>query len=163
LSSDPQFEHIYKKFHPSLMSFAVYLTRNKSVASELVNDVFLAIWHKRDEFTFDDELKPYIFQALKNKCFNYNRKKQLSTVELLKSDKKSDYNADTPTIVRETKQQLDAILNSLPPKCKQIFMMSRIDEMKNKDIADLLDISIKTVENQMTKALKIFKENFKTT
>jgi RNA polymerase sigma-70 factor (ECF subfamily) len=84
-------------------------------------------------------------------------------VELLKSDKKSEYNADTPTIVRETKQQLDAILNSLPPKCKQIFMMSRIDEMKNKDIADLLDISIKTVENQMTKALKIFKENFKTT
>lgn len=163
MSQDPKFEQLYLRFHPSLLSFAIYLTGSKVDAAELVNDVFLAVWEKRHTLSIDDNLKSYLFKAVKNRSANFHKKAKLDTVGILPNDKRSSLRADLPLEEKENAYQLNLILQSLPPKCKQVFVMSRMDGLKNKEIATLLDISIKTVENQMTKALKIFKEKIKTT
>lgn len=163
MSQDPTFEKLYKRFHPSLLAFAIYLTGSKGDAAELVNDVFLSVWNKRSSLPIDESLKPYLFTSVKNRSVNFLKKPKVKTLEILPNDRESTFRADKPLEEKEANHQLSVILNSLPPKCKQVFMMSRFDGLKNKEIADLLEISIKTVENQMTRALKIFKEKIKTT
>lgn len=163
MKQDSKFEQLYRRHHPSLLAFAVYLTGSKTEADELVNDVFFAIWKRKEDLPIDDTLKSYLFTAVKNRSANFHKKTKMKVVEILPNDKESSLRADLPLEEKEIENKLQRILQMLPPKCKQIFMMSRFDNLKNKEIADLLDISIKTVENQMTKALKIFKENLKTT
>jgi|TARA_B110000977_G_scaffold34365_1_gene45930 RNA polymerase sigma-70 factor (ECF subfamily) len=155
------FENIYKKYHPSLVKFAAYLTHSDSDAMEIVNDVFISVWQKRDMLELNDELKSYLFQAVKNKSYNYNKKKKLVTVDILPHDKPSKFSADHNLLEKEQEHILTKIMNTLPPKCQQIFAMSRIDQLSYKEISTLLDISPKTVEAQMTKALKIFRKKLK--
>ena len=73
-------------------------------------------------------------------------------------DTLSDFEADKSLLQKEQQIIIEQIMNNLPPKCKQVFSMSRVDQLSNKEIASLLDISIKTVEAQITKALKIFRK-----
>lgn len=152
------FESIYKKHHASLVKFATFLTNSQSDAMEIVNDVFVSVWQKRSNLIFNDDLKSYLFQAVKNRSYNYNKKKKLDTVDILPHDKASKFSADQNLLEKEQQNILVEIMNSLPPKCQQIFAMSRIDELSYKEISELLDLSIKTVEAQMSKALKIFRE-----
>lgn len=163
MSHDPKFEKLYKRFHPSLLAFAIYLTGSRADAAELVNDVFIAVWNKKNELPIDDTLKSYLFTSVKNRSANFHKKVKMNIVDILPNDKESSFRADLPLEQKESENTLQSILKKLPPKCKQVFMMSRIDGLKNKEIAELLGISIKTVENQMTKALKIFKEKIRTT
>ncbi len=161
MSRDKNFEELYRRFHPSLVSFATYLTGSNADASELVNDVFFAVWQKKHKLTIDESLKSYLFAAVKNRSINFHKKTKMKLVEILPHDKESTLTADLNIKQKETDDKLQTILEVLPPKCRQVFVMSRIDKLKNKEIASLLDISIKTVENQMTKALKIIKEKWK--
>lgn len=153
------FEQLYKKHQPALVSYARYLIGDAKEAEQLVNDVFLAVWKKRDTLTLDDTIRPYLYTGTKNKCFNYSKKKKQPFTLDRPEEKAGDYHADSNIRAKESADLLEQILNSLPPKCRQIFIMSRMDGLKNREIATLLEVSIKTVENQMTKALKIFKKN----
>ncbi len=155
------FEVFYKKYQPSLVHFATYLTHNSSDAVEIVNDVFVNIWHKRDTLQIDESLKSYLFTAVKNRCFNFNRQKKIETLSVFPDEAKSSFTADGLLLEKEQRSKLAHIMNRLPPKCRQIFAMSRIDELTYGQIAALLDISTKTVEAQITKALKICRENLK--
>ena len=83
-------------------------------------------------------------------------------VENLPHDKLSSFTSDGPLMLKEQNELLQNIMNSLPPKCKQVFAMSRIDELTYAEIASLMDISVKTVEAQISKALKIFREKLRT-
>ncbi len=163
MNQDSKFELLYRRFHPSLLAFAIYLTGSTADAAELVNNVFLAVWQKKDKLELDEKLKSYLFTAVKNRSANFHKRAKMTVVELQPHDKESSFRADLPLEEKEIENKLQSILNTLPPKCKQVFVMSRFDGLKNKEIAHLLDISIKTVENQMTKALKIFKEKMKLT
>jgi RNA polymerase sigma-70 factor (ECF subfamily) len=155
------FEKLYKLYQPSLIHFARYLTHSEADAVEIVNDVFMAIWENKADFKLDQSLKPYLFTAVKNKCFNFNKKKKLQTYPDLPNDATSYFTADGSLLEQEQQNKLSRIMNKLPPKCKQVFAMSRIDELSYNEIAVLMDISVKTVEAQMSKALKIFRENLK--
>ena len=97
-----------------------------------------------------------------NEYYDINLKKnRLKFSELTDVDGASDYKADEGLEIKELNNDLDKALSLLPPKCKQVFLMSRVDGLKYQQIADVMDISIKTVEAQMSKALKIFKNNLK--
>lgn len=161
MSGDKKFEQLYRRFHPSLVSFAAYLTGSSEDAAELVNDVFFSVWQKKEKLAIDESLKSYLYAAVKNRSINFQKKKKMKIVEILPHDRESALTADGQITQKETDDKLQFILSDLPPKCKQVFVMSRFDELKNKEIATLLDISVKTVENQMTKAFKIVKEKWK--
>ena len=158
MESNIQFEKLYKKFQPSLVNYAIYLTRSSEDSIELVNDVFLSVWDKRNRLKLDSSLKTYLYTAVKNRCINYIKKHKLEIVLNEQLDMLSDFKADQSLLEKEQHIIIQQIMNGLPSKCKQVFAMSRIDQLSNKEIASLLDISIKTVEAQITKALKIFRK-----
>ena len=158
MSNRIQFEKLYKRFQPSLTNYAFYLTRSSEDAIEIVNDVFLSVWSKQNRLTLDHSLKTYLYTAVKNRSINYIKKNKLETVFDDQLDTLSDFKADKSLLQKEQQIIIEQIMNNLPPKCKQVFSMSRVDQLSNKEIASLLDISIKTVEAQITKALKIFRK-----
>ena len=158
MSNRIQFEKLYKRFQPSLTNYAFYLTRSSEDAIEIVNDVFLSVWSKQNRLTLDHSLKTYLYTAVKNRSINYIKKNKLETVFDDQLDTLSDFEADKSLLQKEQQIIIEQIMNNLPTKCKQVFSMSRIDQLSNKEIASLLDISIKTVEAQITKALKIFRK-----
>ena len=161
MESNIQFEKLYKRFQPSLVNYAIYLTRSSEDSIELVNDVFLSVWNKRNRLKLDSSLKTYLYTAVKNRCINYIKKHKLEIVLNEQLDMLSDFKADQSLLEKEQHIIIQQIMNGLPSKCKQVFAMSRIDQLSNKEIASLLDISIKTVEAQITKALKIFKKKLR--
>jgi RNA polymerase sigma-70 factor (ECF subfamily) len=134
------------------------LVGNPSDAAEIVNDVFVSVWDKRNTLELDDSLKAYMFQAVKNRSINHHKKVKPITTKLEYAKKTSSFTADGPLLEKDQQKLLLNLLNQLPPKCKQVFVLNRIDGFKYKEIASLMDISEKTVEAQMTKALKIFRK-----
>lgn len=161
MESNIQFEKLYKRFQPSLINYAYYLTRSSEDSVELVNDVFLSVWNKRNRLKLDSNLKTYLYTAVKNRSINYIKKNKLVIVFDEQIDTLSDFEADHSILEKEQLIIIQQIMNDLPSKCKQVFAMSRIDQLSNKEIASFLDISIKTVEAQITKALKIFRKKLK--
>jgi RNA polymerase sigma-70 factor (ECF subfamily) len=146
VESNIQFEKLYKRYQPSLINYAFYLTRSSEDALEIVNDVFLSIWDKRDRLKLDSSLNTYLYTAVKNRSINYIKKNKLETVFDDQLDTLSDFSADQSILEKEQRIIIQQIMNGLPSKCKQVFAMSRIDQL------------IKTVEAQITKALKIFRK-----
>ncbi|MFY0643451.1 MAG: RNA polymerase sigma-70 factor [Bacteroidia bacterium] len=155
------FKAFYEKLQPSLFAFAIYILRSEADAKEIVNDVFVKLWEKRDSLgPFDTDapkrLKSYAFQATKNAALNHMRKENKQWLQV-DADPPEEV---TPSSIMEDKENVKTLenwLQELPDRCRQVFVMSRIDGLNNREIADLLEISVKTVENQMTKALKFFR------
>lgn len=158
-------EHIFKKLYyqiqPQLVGFAIYYLSDKNISAEIVNDTFLKIWEKWDDLHDHKDLKSYLFQAVKNNCLNELKKKKVTvSMENLIENEPFTPASDLKIIQVENEQKLQVLINHLPTRCKQIFILSRISGFKNREIAHLMSISEKTVENQMTKALKFLKNNW---
>ena len=149
---------LYDEHQPSLLSFAIYLVGSREDAMEIVNDVYVSLWQNRHTYNEIRSIKSYLFSAVKNRSINQIKKKKIEVTHLWPNNEESSFRADAVVDEKDHKVALENLMNQLPPKCRQIFVMSRIDELSYAEIADLLDLSIKTVENQMGKALKIFRK-----
>lgn len=144
-----------------LVNFAKNIVNSASDADEIVNDVFLAIWEKRDQLELSGGLKNYLFTSVKNRCLNHIKKARLAFSEM--PDELPVASLDPNVLERlqaaETNKKVQVLIDALPAKCRQIFLLSRMHELSYKEISELLDLSPKTVENQIGIALKFLKEN----
>ncbi len=132
------------------------------MAKEIVHEAFLKLWEKRKEVDTSKSVKSYLYTTVYNRSLNYirdNKKfdKTEGKTELL--ERSEDWDQTNHMIAAEIELKIVQTLDSLPEKCKQIFVMSRYEELKYREIADKLDISVKTVETQMSKALKALRKN----
>jgi len=132
------------------------------LAKEIVHEAFLKLWEKRDELDTSKSVKSYLYTTVYNRSLNYirdNKKfdKTEGKTELL--ERSEDWDQTNQMIAAEIEVKIAQTLDSLPEKCRQIFVMSRYEELKYREIADKLDISVKTVETQMSKALKALRKN----
>lgn len=156
-----RFESLYRQYRPVLVNFAKNIVNNFSDADEIVNDVFLAIWEKRDQLELTPGLKNYLFTSVKNRCLNHIKKARLAFAEM--PDELPVATLDPGILERmqaaETNKKVQILIDALPAKCRQVFLLSRMHELSYKEISELLDISPKTVENQIGIALKFLKEN----
>lgn len=157
------FKGFYLKLQPSLYSFAVYYLRSEEDAQEVVNDVFMKLWDRRSQIgpfdaTATERLRSYAFQSTKNSCLNYLRKQKKAYMQIEDQEIPMEATPDSILQDKSNEERLAIWMNELPPKCRQVFSMSRIDGLSNKEIAELLELSVKTVENQMTKALTFFRK-----
>jgi RNA polymerase sigma-70 factor (ECF subfamily) len=133
----------------------------QSGAEDLVQEVFIKIWNQKEELNPDTE-KAYLYQAVYRSGLNLLKKeKRHSHVSETEAyELAAGHLAEDGILLRETEEKLEKGLQSLPEACREIFMLSRFEEMSYKEIAQVLEISIKTVEAQMGKALKILRQHF---
>jgi RNA polymerase sigma-70 factor (ECF subfamily) len=152
------YRHLFLIFYPSLLQFAITILKSKELSEEIVSDVFLKIWQKRQQLDKIDNLKFYLFTAIKNRAINSiqqeKKHKAISIEEANIEFKSIYYDPEQKMISAEMIQQIQAAIYKLPPRCQLIFKLVKEDGLKYKEVAELLHLSVKTVENQMSLALK---------
>jgi len=144
-----------------LVNFTYRFVKDIRIAEELVQDVFVSIWQNRTRINPDLDFKVYLFKAAKNKALNYLKGLKANDNLLLNIDL-SSCRVKTPYDGLNEKEIGEAIaqgLENLPDKCRLIFAMNRFDGLTYKEIAETLNISIKTVETQMGRALKFLRKS----
>jgi RNA polymerase sigma-70 factor, ECF subfamily len=144
------------------MQFAHSITRSTPDAEEVVNDVFIAIWERHQDLLGLETLKSYLFRAVKNRSLNQISRNRLPFDEMREEMPvpSKEFSALDQMEAKESSEKIKALIDKLPTKCKQVFLFSRVHELSYKEIAELMDISPKTVENQIGLALKFLKENY---
>ncbi|PWK16126.1 RNA polymerase sigma-70 factor (ECF subfamily) [Arcicella aurantiaca] len=154
------FETVFKKHYQALCNYACGILKDMDDAEEVVQSIFLKFWEQRAEIEISVSLKSYLYRAVHNTCLN--RLKHLKIQETYRQYV-GDYlenTHDSATDILdkvELESRIADALEKLPEQCRLIFKMSRFEELKYQEIADRLRLSIKTVENQIGKALKIMR------
>lgn len=151
------FEKLFREFFPPLLSFARKILVDEDDAREVVHQVFINLWEKRDKIDLSTSLKSYLFTSVHNRSLNVIRdRKKFSSEEV--PEMAGEWDVSTQIESMELEEKINEAIASLPEKCRQIFELNRFDGLKYSEIAIQLNISVKTVENQMSKALKILRE-----
>jgi RNA polymerase sigma-70 factor (ECF subfamily) len=153
------FTEIFNRYWKKLLAIAYNHTRDKSDAEELVQEVFVSLWNKRAVLSIL-VLERYLATAVKFTVFNnYYRKRKRSTDMINKMPYQESYEMEDEIAARFLQEQVDAIVSTLPEKCKLVFKYSREAGLRNQEIAKEMGISEKTVEAHLSKALKTLKGN----
>ena len=166
LKNDNQnaFEELFNKYNKKLYYFALSYLEDNAEAEEVVQSVFVRLWENRSTLNETMSVKNFIYKSTVNACLNSLKKKAVRNryfeKELIASDENVDRSHDE-IFYKDLKRQIDNIVASLPPQQQQIFQLSRFEGLSNADIATKLNLSVRTVENQIYRALKIIKDNLK--
>lgn len=154
-------EQIYKLYYPKMFSFAKNYVLENEEAENIVQDVFVVLWEKKDEIEVTVSLTTYLFTLVKNRCLNFLRHKLLEeeyNTQLKEELNFKLYSLESFDYSYQSEQELQEIiqraLDNLPERCREVFIKSRIEGLKYKEISEELGISVNTVENQMVTALK---------
>lgn len=168
------FNAFFVESYASLLAYANMIIGDKAIAEDIIQEVFLAVWEGREHLSIDGSLKSYFLRSVYNSAMNYIkhervvenyntfRRRELKEYEL------SYYNPDRNHIIQklfneELNQILTEAIDSLPDKCKEVFKLSYVYDMKRKDISEALNISLRTVDNHIYKALKLIRERLSAT
>ena len=160
MGNERTFELLFRQQYSPLCQYGFSFLKDWDDAEEVVQAMFLAFWEKRDSLVITTSLKSYLYRAVHNRCLN--RIKHLSVQAEYQSYVQADGSdvCQSPVqelMASELDMQLQRAIERLPEQCRLIFMMSRFEELKYQEIADQLGLSIKTVENQIGKALRILR------
>lgn len=157
LSNQSTFEKVFKTYYQQLAAFAYQYVECHDTAEEIVQEVFTNVWSKSEQIEIRTAVKSYLYGAVRNACLNHIKHKKVVRQHEAYEGQKSDGYESNFLELDELQLEIDAALDQLPDKCRQIFEMSRFEEKKYKEIAEELGLSIKTVENQMGRALKVMR------
>lgn len=158
------FEMLFKTYYEQLCRFALSFLRDPDDAEETVQAVFIGFWEKRQTIHVDTSLKAYLYRSVRNACLNEIKRvkvRKMHADSLMVEGEPQSQPSDHLAIRQELEEKIQEALQALPEQCRLIFKMSRFEELKYQEIADQLNLSIKTVENQMGKALKIMRSQLK--
>ncbi|MGY3053814.1 RNA polymerase sigma-70 factor (family 1) [Pedobacter sp. UYEF25] len=165
LKDEKVFKDIYKQYFVKLYRFAISLVQCNEAAEEIVDDVLLNLWKRRNTFDEITNLNTYLYVSVKNLSINYLRNQdKLKRIDVETLYDRSSYLSVDPESILIKKEQikhLNALINNLPVRCKLIFKLIKVDGLKYKEAAALLNISTKTVENQLAIAFKKIAEVLK--
>ncbi|KAA3638420.1 MAG: RNA polymerase sigma-70 factor [Bacteroidetes bacterium] len=143
--------------HYDYLCGAVYRVLPRAEAVEdLVQEVFFELWRKRHKLQINTSFRAYLRKAAVNKTLNYIRDQRIKTIDVEKAPEPSSRHTEVTEALegKELQQKIDDAIDELPERCRMVFVLSRFEEKSYKEIAEELDISVKTVENQISKALK---------
>jgi len=150
------FEQLFQEHFVHLCNFAQSFIYDLDEAKEIVQEVFTNLWLKKSEISTDRSIKSYLYTSVRNRCLNFIRDHKKFRSQLLDLDTAGfdmAYDVDVSGI-SELEHKVEKAIDSLPEKCAEVFKLSRFEEMKYKEIGEKLNISKKTVEAQISKALK---------
>jgi RNA polymerase sigma-70 factor (ECF subfamily) len=153
---------IFDRHYPILLSDIYRIVPDESTCQDIAQEVFVELWRKHSELDIHTSLRAYLRRAAVNRALNYLK---TSRRFVLDEPENSPHAADTSTrdITRKLEQEsledaLHAAIETLPEKCRVVFSLSRFEQVSHREIAERLGISVKTIENQITKAMKMLRE-----
>ncbi|MFZ1702980.1 MAG: RNA polymerase sigma-70 factor [Saprospiraceae bacterium] len=163
IKNQPQkaIELLFSEYYVKLCVHVNTILKNKNVAEDIVQEVMLEIWKMKDQLIVASSVEAYLKRACRNKSLNYIRSQKLNFEDIDTAEEiKSDYiNVEDALAVENLQEKIDEGINSLPEKCRLVFTLSRVEGLSYQEIADQLGISTKTVENQISKALRVLREH----
>jgi len=153
------FEAVFKEYYKMLVGFASHLLSDTAQAEEVVQDVFYAIWKNREKFEIKLSLKSYLYKSVRNNCLQIleHQNVEKKFINYKKAEQSFTATPEDELDAKEIDMIIEKTLETLPEKCVQIFRMNRFEGLKYQEIADDLSISVKTVESNMSRALKEFR------
>ena len=153
------FEEIFKSHFKRLHAYAFTILKDEDEAEEVVQNVFVKLWEKKERISEMQSVNAYLYRAVYNESLNLlkHEKVKASYRSFAMSNNSEMDNSANDTKLHELEGRLNKALEELPEQCRTIFQMSRFEELKYREIADRLGLSVKTVENQMGKALKLMR------
>lgn len=158
------FELLFHFYYPGLVMYSTQFTTDRTEAEEIVQDFFVRFWQRHQLVSLTDSLKSYLFLSVKNGSLNYLKHKKVEEKYIRQMTELSNhhlvYDPDL-YLSSELQEKVKNAIDLLPEKCREIFIMSRIRGLKNEEIADDLHISKRTVETQISKALKVLRVELK--
>jgi RNA polymerase sigma-70 factor (ECF subfamily) len=151
---------LFKKFYRPLSVFATTYINDQDSAKEIVQDLFVHLYENRRVLVISTSLKSYLYQSVRNRCLNHLKRTQVERKHLDQAALEQRSTEDLEAKIAETELEygIFRVISELPPKCQKIFRMSRVHGFKNKEIAEELGISVRTVETQISNALKVLRE-----
>ena len=159
---DPEaFDQIFEKYYRKVYAFSLSNFRNKEDAEEAVQDVFYNLWKDKAKFKELHDLEAWIFSICLNIIRKHFRKLAIEKKHLKAFTENyldSDYSTDSEVEYRDLVEKTDQIIEKLPPRQKTIFLLSRIEYMSNHEISSKLNISVRTVDNQLSRAKAFIRE-----
>lgn len=159
ISSEAGFEQVFKTYFKPLYAYAKTMVRDKDAAEEIVQQVFFRLWEKRDNITIQETIKAYLYRSVFHGSMNYLKhiKVREEYALYIKHEASAENSALQSLETRELKESLTHALSKLPEKCRTVFQLCRFEELKYKEVAEQLNLPVKTVENEMGKALRLLR------
>jgi RNA polymerase sigma-70 factor (ECF subfamily) len=154
------FELVFKTHYKNLYAYALTMLKDEDEAEEIVQQVFFKLWDRSEQLNIDGPVAAYLYRAVHNESLNFlkhQKVKQAHRLHVAYSMKNNSEQPQAKMISKELESKFREALNELPEQCRTVFQLSRFENMKYKEIAEKLQISVKTVENHMGKALKLLR------
>ena len=158
------FEMLFRTYYQPLCHYASSFLQDKEDAEEIVQSTFLLLWEKRETLAIRSSVKPYLYAMVRNACLNVIKHEKIKQKYAGEETALADRSHDSVSHIvasNELEFKIMQAMEVLPEQCRMVFKLSRFEELKYAEIAEQLNISIKTVENHMGKALKIMREQLK--
>jgi RNA polymerase sigma-70 factor, ECF subfamily len=158
------FEMIFRTYYQPLCNYAYTFLQDREEAEEIVQSTFTSIWEKHSALTIRTSAKAYLYAMVRNACLNvikHEKIKQKHMVEEVALSTRSHDSVTSTVTSTELEARIQQAMEELPQQCRLVFKMSRFEELKYSEIAEQLNISVKTVENHIGKALKIMRDQLK--
>ena len=158
------YEMLFKEFYAPLCRYAYSILRDADEAEDLVQKTFCKLYDQRESIEIHTSVKSYLYQIVHNDCLNKIKQQSIRAEHNLHYAYEKDTmsnNVENTVLANELEQKISTIVESLPPRCKEIFNMSRRQYLSYAEIANELSISANTVETQMVKALRILRTGLK--
>jgi RNA polymerase sigma-70 factor, ECF subfamily len=155
------FEQVFKMHYKNLHAYACSILKDEVAAEEMVQNVFFKLWERTEHLSINGSLVAYLYRAVNNESLNYLKHQKVRAAHgkfVVYRGEGHTENASGALQTKELEARLQIAMNELPEQCRTIFQMSRFEELRYREIADQLGLSIKTVENQMGKALKLLRQ-----
>ena len=160
-----QFRLLFRELYGPLTQYAYSFVLDHAIAEDIVQDVFVRIWEKHATVIESPQARAYLYRAVRNTCFNHLGSKKKIQLHSLSDMDPAEQDSLTWTVTEEPAEEdipnyrdlLKKGIEQLPEKCREVFLLSRTGKLSNQEIADQLGISIKTVNNQTWKAMKLLR------
>jgi len=165
LDAEKGYELLFKKYYPQLCNHAVRFVYSKEIAEDIVSDLFVNLWRKKHYENITTSYRAYLYQSLRNTILNYlksdfgKRNKAVAEISKTEEDISELHNPQKILLFDELFQKIQEVVQDFPPQCRKVFLLSRFEGRKNKEIAEDLGIKLKTVEAHIMKALGILRSS----
>lgn len=158
------FSTIFSAYYRDLVLFAARFTKDQENAEEVVQDIFVKLWEDHESIKIDISLKSFLLRSVQNKCIDMIRHRKIKDAHssyVLENHSLFECDTDNYVLFSELREQIDRTLNRLPDELSGTFRMSRFKGLKYDEIAEILNVSVRTIEVRISKALNVLRTELK--